>query len=344
MSPQDESVESVDRQREVYDEAIGLLATGGLLRAESLLRREVDRSPRAAQSVYLLGITLFLQERIAEARRLIDRAFELKLWVREPGVEVGLERTLGALRNDERVLDWEWLRYELLVRRWSSIGFDFPRVVSACFADQNPMILQIGANDGRSGDPLLAFLERHDWRAVLMEPLPEPFAALRRRHEQRRHTTVVNSAISDHDGRLDLFVGSAGKTTLASARPDRNALSREESALEKIQVECIRFETLFARHDIERVDLLQIDTEGMDGSILGWFDLERFRPSIVQLEFYCLPLGERIDVMQRLDANDYVWRFLERDLLAVRSDVVPSEFCVERNGLLDLTSSSGTPS
>lgn len=64
------------------------------------------------------------------------------------------------------------------------------------------------------------------------------------------------------------------------------------------------------------------------------FDLERFAPSVVHLEFYCLPLSERIEIMERLAANGYAWGFLERDLLAVRLDAASTDFCLARNGIL----------
>src|SRR5262249_41430054 len=38
--------------------------------------------------------------------------------------------------------------------------------------------LQIGAFDGRQGDPLYQFITRHHWRGVLVEPMPDAFAKL----------------------------------------------------------------------------------------------------------------------------------------------------------------------
>jgi FkbM family methyltransferase len=316
----------------VYAEAEAFLASGDLLRAEGLLRPAADAAPRAAQTVYLLGITLFLQGRIAEARRVVDRAFQLKLWVREPGVEIGLESAL--VRYADQCADWDWVRYELLVRKWSTVGFGFERVVATCLEGRDPFLLQVGANDGQSGDPLLPLFERHDWRGLLLEPMDVPFAALSARHRGRQRINLVNAAIADHDGTLELYLGTSNKTTLASARPDRNVLSKESEPLQVKQVECVRFETLFEKFGVERVDLLQIDTEGMDAVILRSFDLEKMAPTVVQLEFYCLPLAERIETMERFDRNGYVWKFLERDLLAVRRDALPEEFCLEENALV----------
>lgn len=323
---------SRNEQEKIYAEAETSLSAGRLLIAEGMLRKTLDQAPRAAQMMYLLGITVFMQGRIGEARRLIDHAFEVKAWLREPGVEIGLERALVEFADE--CPDWEWVRYERLVRKWTAIGFTFPRLVEACLANTDPFLLQIGANDGESGDPLLALFERHEWHGVLLEPMREPFEALSKRHEGRENIVLVNKALADHDGTLDLFTAESSRTTLASALPERNVLSKERRALDITSVGCITFETLMDQYGIERVDLLQIDTEGMDGAIIRSFDLERLRPAIIQLEFYCLPLYERVEVMERLDRNRYAWRFIGRDLLAVDRDAVPRQFCVGHNETL----------
>jgi hypothetical protein len=45
-----------------------------------------------------------------------------------------------------------------------------------------------------------------------------------------------------------------------------------------------------AKHHVDRVDLLQIDTEGYDGEILRMFLKDSVRPKIIHFESMCLGL------------------------------------------------------
>lgn len=55
--------------------------------------------------------------------------------------------------------------------------------------------------------------------------------------------------------------------------------------VQKIKVPAISIATLVAKHNIERVDLLQIDTEGYDFEILKmFFSQTSLRPRIIQFE------------------------------------------------------------
>lgn len=38
--------------------------------------------------------------------------------------------------------------------------------------------IQVGANDGIHGDPLRAYIERHHWHGILVEPQPDVFARI----------------------------------------------------------------------------------------------------------------------------------------------------------------------
>ena len=70
-----------------YAEALEALRDGRPARAESLLTATPDRTPRAAPSVYLLGVSLLAQGRTELARRVIDEAYAIKPWLRDVNPE-----------------------------------------------------------------------------------------------------------------------------------------------------------------------------------------------------------------------------------------------------------------
>src|SRR5271168_5191347 len=53
-------------------------------------------------------------------------------------------------------------------------------------------VLQVGANDGKRHDALSPFLQEFQWRGLLLEPLPDIFADLRRNYVGRDNVNLVN--------------------------------------------------------------------------------------------------------------------------------------------------------
>jgi hypothetical protein len=61
----------------------------------------------------------------------------------------------------------------------------------------------------------------------------------------------------------------------------------------RTEVPVLTLESLCRRHDVERIDLLVIDTEGYDHEILKSIELERRHPRLAIYEHYHLPAAER---------------------------------------------------
>ena len=75
-------------------------------------------------------------------------------------------------------------------------------------------------------------------------------------------------------------------------------------------------------------DFLQIDTEGFDYQVLKHFELGRWKPLALNMEFYCLPLHERLATFALLRELGYMWKFTGMDLLAVDLTRIDPRFCV----------------
>ena len=154
-------------------------------------------------------------------------------------------------------------------------------------------VVQLGANDGEADDPLRASIATHSMRAVLVEPQPTPFARLAARYDGNPEVTVVNAAISHHDGVRDLFtLDDDVHSGLASFSADQVrstaqwTLSPEEieERLIAIKVPTLTIDTLLAETGIKHVDILQVDVEGFDLEALRLFDIPRRLPTIVNYE------------------------------------------------------------
>ncbi len=177
-------------------------------------------------------------------------------------------------------------------------------------------IVQIGAYVGNSSnDPVYPLLRTHagrlartnppDHRVVLVEPVREYFERLVANYAGIPGTSFENVAISDRDGpatfhRLTVDpvtygfpewlaqLGSLKKERMGEIweRHEANAecqrFWREHSVSET--VECLSFETLARRHELERIDLLQMDVEGSEYDILRTVDFSHLPIRFINYE------------------------------------------------------------
>ena len=305
-----------------YAEALDALRAGRPSRAEALLQAVLDRTPRAAQSVYLLGVALLAQGRTELARSVIDEAYLIKPWLRDVNPE---DFDVSGLAEEavREAPDWIWPRYEIERRAFFSVGLTLRQVVARHLDRDDVYFIEVGANDGIDHDPIHEHVIRHGWSGVCVEPLPEPYAKLQQTYAGVPGVRCLQAAISDVVGEATMHVGD--NTKLASLVPDRNALTRQ-SATSTFTVPTTTFTDVLGAAGNPRVDVLQIDTEGYDWHVLRTFDLATHGPVVINMEFYCLPLSERISTFALLRQHGYAYRFDGMDLLAVRREQADRRF------------------
>jgi FkbM family methyltransferase len=229
--------------------------------------------------------------------------------------------------------DWLWPRYELERNAFPSVGMALAWVVKRFLARGDVFFVQVGANDGvGSKDPIHGFVVAHQWSGLAVEPMPDAFAQLCQTYAGNRNVRPVNVAVDEQDGVRPMYLASNADTALASLLRDRNILSKQ-SRVQTVDVRCVTFDSLFRAQGVSKVDVLQIDTEGYDYRILRTFDLSRFRPGVVNLEMFCLPLDERLACFELLRRHGYAYRYDGKDLLAVDRSRFGDELCVvDRSG------------
>lgn len=196
-----------------------------------------------------------------------------------------------------------------------------PRLLAA-LAESIPdaFFVEIGANDGEQQDHLRPFVLRQQWRGILVEPVPYVFARLRRNYAGAAHVALENAAIAAHDGELPFFhlreadpereslpewydaIGSFSREAVLSHRPQ---IPDIDARLVETTVPVLSFDSLVAKHGVERVDLVLIDTEGYDWEVLQAIDLERHRPALVVYEHFHLDDADRAAARAHLARHGY---------------------------------------
>ena len=239
-----------------------------------------------------------------DARGLVHRALA--------AAHVELRRKPAALIRSPHELQFS---LELLAAHWV-----------AMHPGEQAVAVQVGAFDGVSNDPLAKTIARYGWRAILVEPQPGPAAKLVEHYRGNDDVTVVQAAVGPHDGSVQLHVvePAPGQPEWAAqiASFDRTHLERQarfagfQLRTRAIEVPALTPATLLEQAGVERIDVLQIDTEGYDLEVLRLFDISRRRPSIVQFEHQHLNRRDRDAAAQLLVDAGYLVALIRYDTIA----------------------------
>jgi FkbM family methyltransferase len=196
--------------------------------------------------------------------------------------------------------------------------------------------IQVGANDGRYGDPLRRYVLKYPWKGILVEPQPEVYEALKLNYAGLEDRLFFeNVAISTDAGGMTLYrarntferEGEATRYAASVASSDRRVTSKQLGLsphdLEKVEVPTARLDDLVSKYAFEDFELLQIDTEGHDWHVLQTLDLSRVRPLVIQFEHGHLRPKELGRAVAHLNSHGYLVYYggHQSDTLALRSDV-----------------------
>jgi FkbM family methyltransferase len=168
---------------------------------------------------------------------------------------------------------------------------------------RQPIVLDVGANIGDYSRAVLAI----NASAVIHAFEPSSVACEKLKSLGRKNNvTVVNSAVGSEQGQLTLYdyEGATGSTHASAHREVIEKLHGGQAQGEKVLVQ--RLDSYLEKNGIERVDLLKIDTEGLEYDVLVGLGryLENGTVQVIQLEF------NEMNVMSRRFFNDF-WDLLK---------------------------------
>lgn len=207
-------------------------------------------------------------------------------------------------------------------------------------------IIQVGANDGVSNDPISSYLRGFRGRVVLIEPQPDAFQTLQANWAPvPSNVSLINCAIAERDENIVMYriapekhaeyqryyKATANASGITSV--DRSHVltflnkvvghvvpaNEIENWISKLDVDAISVRTLIDKYSIEHVDLLQIDAEGYDYQILKQFLALDILPNVINFEFKHLNSSDQENVLSDLNARGYsTWKH-SGDMLAFRA-------------------------
>jgi FkbM family methyltransferase len=184
-------------------------------------------------------------------------------------------------------------------------------------------VLQIGAFDGHACDPLVEILQDENVSAILVEPQNVPYERLVERYATNPRVSLINAAVAEHDGVVKLYVPGSGASPKASLISQHHRrFGSDSKKVRQIEVPSVSVGSLVKRFHGERLDVLQVDTEGMDYKILRWFFEAGVEPDVLNFESLHLSRAERLASRQLLNARGYWWIESDQDTFALKESLV----------------------
>lgn len=192
------------------------------------------------------------------------------------------------------------------------------------------VVLQIGANDGRTNDPIIDAVMARGWELYAVEPMPIPFERLKRTYAANPRVHCIRCAVDTQDGATDIYSIRQEHETEGPSVDQLTSFSREVverhwrhvphvgSRIESTTVPTLTLPTLIERYSIPEIDLLQIDTEGFDYEIIKMAFAAGVMPAIIAFEWVHLNKADMWSCRSDLVARGYRWMISKGDVIATR--------------------------
>lgn len=178
------------------------------------------------------------------------------------------------------------------------------------FLPYNPIIVEAGAYEGKQ--TVYATKVWPHYRALIaFEPNPRAFNVLQQKviDEQLDKVQIFNLALSNYNGDATLYVSQANEQESSLLLPTDEMQAYYHGA--QVPVPCVVFDDWCAQHQIDNIDILSLELEGLELKVLEGSSNILKNTKIVILQSFFRPY--------RVDMCNY---FFVKDFL-VRSQFVP---------------------
>lgn len=192
----------------------------------------------------------------------------------------------------------------------------------------NFSVIIVGANDGTSHDSIHLFLKKRNCQGLAIEPIKSSFNKLLLNFSFADGIKKINKAVHPSLKEVTMYVPNPQKLTeLPEWASGIASLSREhhlKSGIDSSYVieEQVPSDTLMnilsEYYPNQKIDLLQIDTEGFDYEVLKQIDFKKINPPLIRYEYTNLS-NEDIDASRNLlQSNGYYCIHDEIDMLGIK--------------------------
>ena len=195
---------------------------------------------------------------------------------------------------------------------------------------KNVFVMNVGAMDGVLFDEMIGYTNMYNFKGLYVEPIPYLFEKLK---NNIKDGLFENSAISDYNGEIEMMtikreVIDSGLVHncfygMSAVYPPKNGLGSEfdrptvEKYGEIVKVNCITWETLLQKHNVQDIDVIKIDAEGHDYKIFKQIDLQKNSIKVVRLEWINLSEEDQKSILESFDKNGFKYEISGQDIVGV---------------------------
>lgn len=193
--------------------------------------------------------------------------------------------------------------------------------------------VQLGANDGKTRDPMHEYISKYNLSGILVEPQKNIFEKLKKTYENRSNLQFANVAIAQQDGTQVLYgvkpslitetnffeataISSLSRDIFQLSLKKRIGSRKSSYYIEPISedladyeeittINTVTFDTFVKQYAIKKIDLLFMDCDGSDHKILQMFDFNKFSPKVINYESKVLGHSDRELCERLLESRGY---------------------------------------
>lgn len=201
---------------------------------------------------------------------------------------------------------------------------------------------QVGANDGKSNDPVYEYFSGYGWKGILVEPQVDVFnEGLKKTYEGNKNVILENVALSNTKGYLPFYRVAISKARWATGLSgfDKKSLeghiengyiirkateeglaipSDPKQLIEEVSVPTSSMDSLLDKHQVKDYQVLCIDTEGYDFEILKLVDFKKYQPEVILFESKNLNDADFTQAKTLLTNQGYELFWQRGDTLAIK--------------------------
>lgn len=166
------------------------------------------------------------------------------------------------------------------------------------FVSTRPLLVDVGAHHGSVS---LSFAEK-GWQVIAFEPERVNRKAFLKTFANYPNVTCHDKAVTDKSGNSVPFYVSEEHYGIHSLKPFH------ESHVCTYEVETVCLDEILEKQEVDYVTILKVDIEGADFLALKGFDVTRYKPEVVMVEF----MDERSSVNFDYTHHDVVKFMSER--------------------------------
>ncbi len=154
-------------------------------------------------------------------------------------------------------------------------------------------LLLVGAHNGRKMQkPILDAASRGT--VILLEPVPYLYEQLAQTFRGVDNIHLEQKCVAENAGRAAFFAPIPGSTAVEPFADQLGSMNRDHAPLHnpalaayvnQIEVECVTFQDLIKKYEIDSIGTLFTDTEGFDATILPTFPFNTIMPDFIVFEY-----------------------------------------------------------